>query len=415
YTETWYRLADVNSLDELVNSLTKLGVRESKLKSSLIKQKDVIANSITRGNARESKSPDLVDGEGEDEDLCPESLTPLRKSIVHLASDLRDSYLTSVGSVDAFEAELICCRGLDDVKGKMAELADSIPPSAIVKRLDMKVAQQTGHYSHLILDRWKSRLMECHNPSAVHLLRSYLDSRINWKKSVVEKRCNACGSRRSPEAKIACGNCEMVVHYYCTRPKLQEKPTFWLCPSCVLQEVKKKKEDTVNQRVSTKPNYKEDSVASGDEFADDESDVSGSDDNDDDFFSKKPRRTQKRKGFSIFDDEVEEKISQSKRPKVNKVYEDCLELLERVKTSNRLYRTLQGIPAGRATRRATPSSLDSLEEAISQYASVTTFAADLDSFLKYAHSYLEEHNERKLEDLDNLLLELDLHSIIKLR
>lgn len=44
-----------------------------------------------------------------------------------------------------------------------------------------------GHYSHMIIDRWKQRLSECQNASAVHLLRSYLDSRIDWKKSVVEK------------------------------------------------------------------------------------------------------------------------------------------------------------------------------------------------------------------------------------
>ncbi|EYC19433.1 hypothetical protein Y032_0024g1079 [Ancylostoma ceylanicum] len=415
YKETWYRLPDVQSFDDLINSLNKVGVRESKLKSALVKQREVIVNSITRGNARDSKSPDPVDGEAEDEDLCPESLTPLRRSIVQLVSDLRDSYLTSIASVDAFEAELMCCSGLDEVKEKLRDVADSINPSAIVKRLNMKIAIQTGHFSHLILDRWKHRLTECHNASAVHLLRSYLDSRIDWKKSVVEKRCNSCGSRRTPEAKIACGSCELVVHYYCTRPKLSEKPTFWLCPTCKLAEAKKKKEEAVNQRTSTKPNYKEDDEESGDESGEDESDASASDD-DDDFFSKKPRRTVKRKGFSIFDDEVtEDKTSRAKRAKVNKVAEDCLDLLNRVKSSNRLYRALQAIPPGRATRRATPSSIDGLEEGISQYASLSSFAADLDSFFKYAHSYLEEHNERKLEDLENLLSELDLDSIIKLR
>ncbi|EPB75835.1 hypothetical protein ANCCEY_05075 [Ancylostoma ceylanicum] len=252
YKETWYRLPDVQSFDDLINSLNKVGVRESKLKSALVKQREVIVNSITRGNARDSKSPDPVDGEAEDEDLCPESLTPLRRSIVQLVSDLRDSYLTSIASVDAFEAELMCCSGLDEV------------------------------------------------------------------------RCNSCGSRRTPEAKIACGSCELVVHYYCTRPKLSEKPTFWLCPTCKLAEAKKKKEEAVNQRTSTKPNYKEDDEESGDESGEDESDASASDD-DDDFFSKKPRRTVKRKGFSIFDDEVtEDKTSRAKRAKVNKVAEVCM-------------------------------------------------------------------------------------------
>ncbi|CAJ0603451.1 unnamed protein product [Cylicocyclus nassatus] len=413
YSETWYKLPDVQSFEELINSLNKVAVREGNLKASFTKQRDLIVSSIIRGNDKESKSPKPDQEDDENEDLCPESLTPLRKSVVELASDLRDSYLTTVASVDAFEAEIACCSSLKEVIEKLSELADSINPTAIVRKLNMKVAVQTGHFSHFIMDRWKHRLSECQNASAVHLLRSYLDSRIDWKKSVVEKRCNACGSQRTPEAKISCSSCGTVVHYYCTRPKLQEKPVSWMCPSCKQNEAKKNKVEAVNQRGAAKPNYKEDDE-SGDESADSESD-SGSDDNDD-FFSKKPRRTTKRKGYSIFDDEVtEDKGSRAKRAKTNKVAEDCMDLLSRVKSENRLYRALQAIPPGRATRRAAPSSINSIEKGIHQYSSLSSFAADLDSFFKYAHSYLEEHNERKMEDLENLLSELELDSIIKVK
>ncbi|VDM66900.1 unnamed protein product [Strongylus vulgaris] len=115
YTETWYKLPDVQSFDDLINSLNHAGLREGKLKTSLMKQRDLIVNSIIRGNERESKSPNPIDDDEEDEDLCPESLTPLRKSIVQLASDLRDSYLTTIASVEAFEAEITCCSSLDEV------------------------------------------------------------------------------------------------------------------------------------------------------------------------------------------------------------------------------------------------------------------------------------------------------------
>ncbi|KAK6051509.1 hypothetical protein COOONC_10987, partial [Cooperia oncophora] len=131
--------------------------------------------------------PEPSDVDGEDEDLFTESLTPLRKSIVQLASDLRDSYLTTIANVEVFEAELLCCSTLDEVKEKLRELADSISPSAIVKRVEFKVALQTGQHSCMILDRWKQRLAECHNVSGVQLLRSYLDSRIDWKQSIIEK------------------------------------------------------------------------------------------------------------------------------------------------------------------------------------------------------------------------------------
>ncbi|PIO64918.1 hypothetical protein TELCIR_13433 [Teladorsagia circumcincta] len=322
YTETWHKVGDATSFDSLLGSLMKAGIREGKLLAFLKKNKEAILNSITGGSARQSKTPDPSEVEGEDEDLSVESLTPLKKSIIQLASDLRDSYFTSIAKIEDFEAEVLCCTTLDEVKQKLRELADSITPSAIVRRLEFKVALQTGQHSCLILDRWKQRLAECHNVSGVHLLRSYLDARIDWKKSVVEKRCNSCGSRRSPEAKIACSNCAVVVHFYCTRPRLQEKPTFWLCPICERAEMKKKKEETVAQR-SGRISYKETDAgnSSGDESGDDESDDSESDE--DDFFAnKQPRRSgRKRVMEEYFEDDVEDKRSRPKRSKVNPVTE----------------------------------------------------------------------------------------------
>ncbi|KAK6043368.1 hypothetical protein COOONC_19127 [Cooperia oncophora] len=276
----------------------------------------------------------------------------------------------------------------------------------------------------MILDRWKQRLAECHNVSGVQLLRSYLDSRIDWKQSIIEKRCNSCGSRRSPEAKIACANCAIVVHFYCTRPRLPEKPTHWLCPICERAEMKKKKEEPVSQR-TTRPTYKEadDENSSGEESNEDESDESESD-VDDFFANKQPRRksTRKRAMEEYFEDDVEDKRSRSKRAKVNPVAEECVDLLGRVKAYNRLYRTLQNIPAGRSSRRAPAPSLDGLEEVHTRgsnrkmlYTSLSTFAADLNTFFRHARSYLEEHNERKLEELETLLFELDLNSLTKSR
>ncbi|VDL76684.1 unnamed protein product [Nippostrongylus brasiliensis] len=413
-TETWYRLADEESLEGLLTSLVKSGVREGKLLAFLKKNKDVILQSITRGSARQSKSPDPVD-EAEDEDLCSESMTPLKKSVIQLASDLRDSYLTSIGG--DFDAELLCCSTLEEVKEKLRDLADSITPSAIVRKLEMKVAFQTGQYSHLIIERWRQRLAECQNASAVHLLRSYLDSRIDWKQSVVEKRCNSCGSRRSPEAKIACANCATVLHYYCARPRLEEKPTSWLCTICQRAEQKKKQEEEMAQHPPcTKTGRKVvnyvDKTGSSSESGEEDSDEG---ENDCDFFGvKHPRRSfRKRAMKDFFEDDVEDKRSRAKRSKVNPASEECIELLGRVKAYHRLYRTLQNIPAIRSSRRATPSSIDALEGAIHEYSTLSSFAADLDTFFKHARSYLEEHNERKLEELENLLIELDLRSFMK--
>ncbi|PIO53715.1 hypothetical protein TELCIR_24940 [Teladorsagia circumcincta] len=90
-----------------------------------------------------------------------------------------------------------------------------------------------------------------------------------------------------------------------------------------------------------------------------------------------------------FEDDVEDKRSRAKRSKVNPVTEECVDLLGRVKAYNRLYRTLQNIPAARSSRRAAAPSIDGLEESIPEYTSLSTFAADLNTFFKHARSYLE--------------------------
>ncbi|KJH48867.1 hypothetical protein DICVIV_04993 [Dictyocaulus viviparus] len=365
-TEVWWKISDEKSLDDLVNSLNRIGVREGKLKSFLLKKRKVILDSLRNESTQDSE----ID---EEEDLCSEAITPLRNSIVQLTSDLASSYFTNIIAVEDFEAQ----------KSKFSVLADSITPSAIVRRLDFKTACQTGHNSVMNLDRWKQCLSECQNASGVHLLRTYLDSRINWKNSVVEKRCSSCGSRRSAESKISCSNCFLVIHYYCTRPKLQEKPATWLCSTCASIEEKKKKEVFMERfsmkKATNKVNYCEDS-------SDNESVNSpscGSESDDDDFFVSKRRRFGRKR---VLRDHFANSGSSTggKRSRSDSVTKECLEVLNKIKASNRLYRTLQNIPLARTNRRSTVSSIDGLEEAIS-----------------------EEHNGRKLEELEKILLEVE--------
>ncbi|KAJ1362850.1 hypothetical protein KIN20_022550 [Parelaphostrongylus tenuis] len=412
HTEVWYKLPDKDSFKNLINSLNKVGVREGKLKAFLVKYKDVILDSIdsaSRCQHKISDQPDICD----DDDICSESLSPLRKSIVELASDLRCAYLTDIGSLDVFEAEVACCTKLDEIKEELCRLADTITPSAIVRRVDLNVALKTGQHSVMILDRWKQRLFECENASAVHLLRCYLDSRIDWKKSVVTRACISCGSRRSPEAKISCSNCGVVIHYYCTRPKLPEKPASWMCAACNREEVKNKKDDSSAKHRSLR---KTTTVPEDDYFkssdAESSGDLSSSSENEsEDHLSSKYLRERLMKDY--FENHVNDKRKHAKRAKSSSVVEECTALLNRVKTSSRLYRTLQSIPFGRTTRKAAPSSIDDLEEAIPTYTSLRSFAADLNTFMKRARSYLEDHNVRKLSELEALLLDLQLESLIK--
>uniref|UniRef100_A0A1I7XJ38 PHD-type domain-containing protein n=1 Tax=Heterorhabditis bacteriophora TaxID=37862 RepID=A0A1I7XJ38_HETBA len=366
-SERWYRITEVDMLNKLVDSLSKTGIREGKLKSFIIKNMDDIVRTIDYANKERSRTPALEgDSDKDRNDFPRDPLAALKQTILMLASDLKDSYLTTIASFSTFETLLTTSDTLADVKERLAELADSIPQSAIITKLQMKKAVETGSFSWLKMERWKQRLTECQNASAVHVLRNYLDSRIDWQKSIIEKRCQTCGSRRNREAKIACHNCGRVVHYYCTRPKLSERPSIWTCMYCLRVQAKKKAE-----MEKTKEQIPDEDNEIGRDERDDDSEV---DSDADDYFAEK----------------------------------ECSQILEKVKATSRLYRSLQNIPVPRSSRRASLPSLQMIEDELYKYDSVHAFTTDLATFMKYAWSYLEEHNERKLSELEQLLLNLDL-------
>ena len=88
-----------------------------------------------------------------------------------------------------------------------------------------------------------------------------------------------------------------------------------------------------------------------------------------------------------------------------------------------MYRCLQTIPASRKSRRSTVVSLESIENGLLEYETFESFVADLKIFLDQARDYFEvspvqmftflsfqNHNERKLDELDELIISLNLPS-----
>lgn len=103
--------------------------------------------------------PEPNEGDEEDQDVCPESLRPLGKSIVQLASDLRDSYLTSIGSISDFEAQVLCCETLDEIVSEVA--CNCFEVSNYTRRVLEAEALRTRRQHNAVSYCETARLQDC--------------------------------------------------------------------------------------------------------------------------------------------------------------------------------------------------------------------------------------------------------------
>ncbi|CAI4228052.1 unnamed protein product [Auanema sp. JU1783] len=281
--EKWYHIDKEEDILVLASSLNKVGSRERRLEKFLSNNKSLLEKCYKLHEAT-SESPT-------NEEKTEDFNALLKTDILQVSKDLCESYLSDLDAV-AYEAKVVSADTLDDLKTVMIALIDSIPVNAI----QTDIGREEGFFTCFKVQRWKRRLSEAHNISALLLLLRILDTRIDWKKGTTEKSCTICGSKRSPDAKIACLDCGKVFHYYCTRPKLQEKPLKYTCAGC-------KPRTPVKNTNYTEATTSEEEEEEEDEDEDDENEETSNrdeheeyEDDDDDYYSSRNRtRAAKRK------------------------------------------------------------------------------------------------------------------------
>ncbi|UMM30972.1 hypothetical protein L5515_012636 [Caenorhabditis briggsae] len=436
-TEVWYKLDTESDVKELLQSLAKNGKREKPLKKYLSNNLDDILASIRKPVKKEDVKKvtpeDVVttDSESmEDEQLADETAEEeapvvskfqgpfgsLKQTMMDFLRDYQQSGITKIGDLQVFEGRLLDANNLDEMKRLFIELVTSIPKECLIEKYKMDVALVKKCFSHLIIPRFCRRVEEAKNPSCLHMLLAYFDARIDRQRTLPELPCQVCRRKNGTQRKLMCKQCATVFHYNCHRPAISpalfEEEGFkerWWCAKCTKEDRRRQLEEA---RAKTEENR-----GSGDESAgsdEEEEDVDMLDEEE----QMSRGRSAKRKANAAMRDVLEfEGVlrAPTQPPAPKKVKKDVVpevqELFDSIERTNpRLYKLIQTVPSqSRSTRNSTHEcrSLMEIEEDLDVYTSADQLHDHLTQFFQHARGWVETHNSRKLDDLDDLISELN--------
>ncbi|CAO4375656.1 unnamed protein product [Caenorhabditis nigoni] len=434
-TEVWYKLDTESDVKELLQSLAKNGKREKPLKKYLANNLDDILASIRKPvkkeDVKKATSEDVTDSEStEDEQLADETAEEeapvvskfqgpfgsLKQTMMDFLRDYQQSGITKIGDLQVFEGRLLDANNLDEMKRLFIELVTSIPKECLIEKYKMDVALVKKCFSHLIIPRFCRRVEEAKNPSCLHMLLAYFDARIDRQRTLPELPCQVCRRKNGTQRKLMCKQCATVFHYNCHRPAISpavfEEEGFkerWWCAKCTKEDRRRQLEEARAKN--------EENQGSGDESGgsdEEEEDVDMLDEEE----QMSRGRSAKRKANAAMRDVLEfegvlRAPTQPPAPKRAKkdVVAEVQELFDSIERANpRLYKLIQSVPSqSRSYRNSTHEcrSLTEIEEDLDVYTSAEQLHDHLKQFFQYARGWVETHNSRKLDDLEDLISELN--------
>lgn len=453
--QIWYKLDSEPAVRDLLQSLAKNGKREKPLRKYIQNNLDDILGSIrcqqpsekkaNKKNGKDSGEDEDVTEEAEDEEeeeqemeiedqsKIPEEPTmvsrftgpfgSLKQVMSEFLSDYKGSGITKIGDIQAFDAALESANSLDEMKRLLIELVTSIPKECLIEKYKMDVALIKKCFSHLLIPRFCRRIEEATNPSCLHMLIAYFDARIDQKRTLPELPCQVCHRKTATDRKLMCKQCGQVYHYNCHRPtigyKLFEEPGFkegWWCAKCTKEDRRRQLIEAKEQREAN-GNEDQDGGSGSDRSDDEEDPIIEMEEDEEDMMSR--GRSAKRKANTAMRDVLEfegrlrggpappppsKKVKKEVKPEVQSLF-DSIE-----KANPRLYKVIQSIPSqSRSTRNSTHEtrSLLEIEDDLDVYETPDDLHQHLTAFFHQARGYIETHNPRKLDELDDLITELN--------
>ncbi|EFP04173.1 hypothetical protein CRE_12380 [Caenorhabditis remanei] len=445
-TETWYKYDTEAAIRHLLENLKKNGKREKMLRKYISNNLNDILASLRKGKKEDEKketsgdSDDVVvkmetkDSEDTEEEEDHQNETSddttsqnqrfvglfgsLKQTMCELLNDWKQSGITKIGDVQVFETRLVDANTLDEMKRLVIELATSIPKECLIEKFPTVVAFAKKCHSHLKIPRFCRRVQEATNASCLHLLLAYFDARIDQHKTLPELPCHVCRRKNGTNRKLLCKQCATVYHHNCHRPvisrELFEEEGFkegWWCSKCTKEDRRRQMVEAKEQRDQQSDGQQDGSGGESDseeeEIVEEEVEITES-----------RGRSAKRKANAAMRDVLEfEGVLRApvappppKRPKKT-VVPEVRELFDSIEKANpRLYKVLQMIPSqSRSTRNShhETRSLPEIEEDLDMYKEAESLMEHLKVFFQQARGYIETHNPRKLDELDDLISELN--------
>ncbi|VDD86101.1 unnamed protein product [Enterobius vermicularis] len=209
--ESWFKISDAKTLESLMSSLTKKGIRESRLLASIKKISEGFRSSL---DTKVREVPVEIAEVGG----LP-CYKHLHEEIWSFEGELRKRRFTKIIDEDEFLGKIERSCSLPELKTLLLELCDSIPERDLTQKSKHRLGE--GKFSLL---SWKEFLKQAASVSQLSVLLHLLETQIDWDYSLQNQKCRICNKARSQNEFIVCETCGSVIHFYCVRPRLDEMP-----------------------------------------------------------------------------------------------------------------------------------------------------------------------------------------------
>ncbi|ELT91900.1 hypothetical protein CAPTEDRAFT_216422 [Capitella teleta] len=265
----WFHFDSISEVDDLIQNLHPLGIREAALKKELKKHRDDIVSGLTKtAAATEVKTEEKGD--------VPVSLTGLeaafREELLDVELRIRNGGLGGVTEYKLWETKVKTAESITDLGDCLIEcqshVLEKFMQGILVEKekkakskVEVEKAEKEEEEDEEVIEikeeaeevfvgrvRWVEAVKSCTTWSRLHLLMSVMESCMKWEKSAENAKCKICRKKGEEEKVLLCDDCNQPFHLYCLRPALYEVPKGeWFCAACAPR----------TRRVKTNVNYRE--------------------------------------------------------------------------------------------------------------------------------------------------------------
>ncbi|KAK4314652.1 hypothetical protein Pmani_014070 [Petrolisthes manimaculis] len=229
----WFYYNTMEQVKKVIGALNAQGLRESKLKSTLIKVKDKF-----EGNFAKQWPPleNLEDG-------SLQLTEALKADIIQIEKELSEGIMGAVPNIEEWEKKAEKATSVQELGECMVEaqqymnkkfLKGILQPSKTVVLIHQDNPEESELVDGPQVHHWRESVLNCQTFSRMHLLVGMFDTCIKWEKSAAAKKCKVCRQQGSSEHPLAiCEKCGVSYHWTCLRPPIREDPPGgFLCSIC---------------------------------------------------------------------------------------------------------------------------------------------------------------------------------------
>eukprot|EP00053_Salpingoeca_punica_P021074 m.212609 g.212609 ORF g.212609 m.212609 type:complete len:1242 (-) comp20970_c0_seq1:141-3866(-) len=302
--DSWRCISTEAELHSLITSLCTRGLRESRLRAMLERERGRIVESLKQSvrKSQNKKASGVTPAQLDIDDM--------RIYMSDLVSRICDGSLTDLKDSECEELIAIINKtdNLQEFAGHLLKLEASVPRKYMKPRQE---PDEDGMVSLFVLgvepagpgpfdgkdedelnncEFWRKSVGSVASFAQLFLYLYTLDNSVQWKKSVLHARCKICHKAGMADKMLLCDKCDDGYHMYCLNPPLTTVPSGqWFCQRCnppaatrkrkaIIVDSDEESEEVKPRSTRTKKSYAEADSEDDDDEDEDETVSIGSDD-----------------------------------------------------------------------------------------------------------------------------------------